>query len=299
MARIKVYDKSTHQWVYADKSFGKDGDSVTVTKVTESFADGGSNIVTFSDGKTLTVKNGTKGSGGATGPKGDKGDKGDTGPKGDKGDTGATGAKGADGKTPVKGVDYWTGADQEAIVQQVIAALGTPVFGSVDANNHIVLSGNLADGEYTLAYENEDGEFIEIGTLNLAASGPVEIALTWKTGILLSKYNGKDEEASENYSASDYAAVDSSKSYTLTRDSYMHNNPNICWYDANKNFISYTDLAFGSGNHSGNVADLSRQLTVPANAAYLRVRLWYEFCNNGQHPYTANEYEALLHLIEE
>lgn len=28
-----------------------------------------------------------------------------------------------DGKTPVKGTDYWTPADQEAIVRQVIAAL--------------------------------------------------------------------------------------------------------------------------------------------------------------------------------
>lgn len=41
---------------------GKDGTSVTVTKVTESAEDGGSNAVTFSDGKTLTVKNGKKGS---------------------------------------------------------------------------------------------------------------------------------------------------------------------------------------------------------------------------------------------
>jgi hypothetical protein len=52
-------------------SAGKDGTSVTVTKVTESTADGGSNVVNFSDGKTVTIKNGSKGS------KGDKGDKGD------------------------------------------------------------------------------------------------------------------------------------------------------------------------------------------------------------------------------
>ena len=64
----------------ADGKDGKDGEpgasgtSVTVKSVSESTADGGSNIVTFSDGKTLTVKNGSKGS---TGSKGDKGDKGD------------------------------------------------------------------------------------------------------------------------------------------------------------------------------------------------------------------------------
>lgn len=46
---------------------GKDGTSVTVTNVSTSSADGGSNVVTFSDGKTLTVKNGTKGSQGEQG----------------------------------------------------------------------------------------------------------------------------------------------------------------------------------------------------------------------------------------
>ncbi len=59
---------------------GADGISVTVASVTESTTDGGNNVVTFSDGKTVTIKNGTKGS---------------TGAKGDKGDTGAKGADGA------------------------------------------------------------------------------------------------------------------------------------------------------------------------------------------------------------
>ena len=65
---------------YFDGSNGKDGTSVTVANVSESTADGGNNVVTFSDGKTITVKNGSKG---------DKGDKGDS-IKGDKGDPGTT-----------------------------------------------------------------------------------------------------------------------------------------------------------------------------------------------------------------
>ena len=40
---------------------GADGTSVTVSSVSESTADGGSNVVEFSDGKTLTVKNGRDG----------------------------------------------------------------------------------------------------------------------------------------------------------------------------------------------------------------------------------------------
>ena len=72
--------------------------------------------------------------------KGDKGDKGDTGaagpqgepgPKGDKGDPGEIGAQGpqgiqgepgTNGATPVKGVDYWTAADQTSIINQLKSA---------------------------------------------------------------------------------------------------------------------------------------------------------------------------------
>lgn len=63
----------------ADGQDGKDGTSVTVSNVSESDADGGSNVVTFSDGKNLTVKNGKTGA---------------QGPTGDTGATGATGQRG-------------------------------------------------------------------------------------------------------------------------------------------------------------------------------------------------------------
>ena len=43
---------------YFDGAPGKDGTSVTVSSVTESSEDGGNNVVKFSDGKTLNVKNG-------------------------------------------------------------------------------------------------------------------------------------------------------------------------------------------------------------------------------------------------
>lgn len=49
---------------------GKDGTSVTVKSVSESTADGGSNVVIFSDGNTVTVKNGSKGTQGEQGESG-------------------------------------------------------------------------------------------------------------------------------------------------------------------------------------------------------------------------------------
>ena len=75
---------------------GPAGTSVTVQSVSESTIDGGSNVVTFSDGKKLTVKNGKTGS------------KGDPGP---------------DGKTPVRGTDYWTDADKAEIKAYVDEAI--------------------------------------------------------------------------------------------------------------------------------------------------------------------------------
>lgn len=62
-----------------------------------------------------------------------------------------------------------TEADKEAIVQQVIAALGTPVFGTVDADKNIVLStpSPLANGTYTFWLEGEDGKLAELCTIAL------------------------------------------------------------------------------------------------------------------------------------
>lgn len=60
---------------------------------------------------------------GAQGPKGDKGDTGATGATGSQGPKGDTGPTGPAGKTPVKGTDYWTTADRQQMVADVLAAL--------------------------------------------------------------------------------------------------------------------------------------------------------------------------------
>lgn len=94
---ITYTDGSTSTYTVVN---GKDGTSVSVSSVSESSEDGGSNVVTFSDGKTLTVKNGK------------------------------TGATGAPGYTPVKGTDYYTAADKTEMVNAVLAALPTWTGGS-------------------------------------------------------------------------------------------------------------------------------------------------------------------------
>lgn len=83
---------------------------------------------------SLKGDKGDKGDTGAAGPQGEPGPQGpagDPGPKGDKGDPGETGAQGPQGEkgepgtngtTPVKGVDYWTAADQTSIINQLKSA---------------------------------------------------------------------------------------------------------------------------------------------------------------------------------
>ncbi|MBR3963884.1 MAG: hypothetical protein IKJ80_00565 [Clostridia bacterium] len=119
--------------------------------------------------------------------------KGERGEKGEKGETGAAGANGTNGKDGVSATHSWNGtvlsvtsasgtssadlkgdpytlteADKAEIVQMVIESLGgNPIFGYVDENNNIIVSGNLADGSYSVKYEMEDGSTVDIGDLVL------------------------------------------------------------------------------------------------------------------------------------
>jgi hypothetical protein len=53
---------AANKWVYKCNIKGATGTSVTITNLSESTAAGGTSTITFSDGKTLNIKNGTNGS---------------------------------------------------------------------------------------------------------------------------------------------------------------------------------------------------------------------------------------------
>ena len=214
---------------------------------------------------------GPKGDTGATGAQGPKGDTGATGPQGPKGDTGSAGAA---GYTPIAGVDYNTPADQEAIVQQVILALGTPVFGTVDANNNIILTGELADGTYTIKYEDAEGNQTEIGTIEVGEkmpdSGSIEI--TWADGVKLDKNTGA-EGSGDGYAASQHIELVDGYAYTVDQHAapggHIYGGINICYYDANGNGLGYELL------WDADAAKHTKTLTPLANAATFRIRLYY------------------------
>lgn len=74
---------------------------------------------------------GPAGPAGEQGPAGIEGPVGPEGPQGPKGDTGEQGIQGPKGDqgpagyTPVRGTDYWTEADQQAIIEAVLAQVPT------------------------------------------------------------------------------------------------------------------------------------------------------------------------------
>jgi len=165
---------------YSEKKVqdGANGASVAVSYVSESTESGGSNTVNFTDGKTLTVKNGKDGAQGATGP---------------------------------QGPAYTLTEDDKAlIVAQVIQSLGgEPIFGYVDEDNNIIVQGDLADGTYTVKYEMEDGTTVGIG--NLVLDTNVYYSITKNLTNCVIDNNATQVVAGGSYSAT----VTANSGYTL------------------------------------------------------------------------------------
>jgi hypothetical protein len=194
---------------------GENGESVRIADVIESEDSGGANVVEFSDGTTFAVRNGKKGA------------------------------------SPVKGVDYWTDEDKKEIaeeaitdevMQQLISMLATPVFGTVDAENNIILSGKLVNGTYTFKYETDDGELVTIGTITQTTGGATSIEIitpVWVKGKKINKDTGEiTDDAfyaySENIPFEDGTEIHISCSDSS--DFHCH----WYYYDENDNYIGNT-----------------------------------------------------------
>lgn len=176
------------------------------------------------------------------------------------------------GYTPIKGVDYWTPADQEQIVQDVIKALGTPVFGRVENDNTLILSGNLADGTYHIKYENADGKLSDVCDY-VVGTVIEDVPLSWALGTKLDKSTGKvTETGSTTYAATQYIDIIAGKTYVVQRDSNAakYSSCSVCWYNASDTLVSYTANFFETG------APVTYQLEIPSNATKFRLRMFYD-----------------------
>jgi hypothetical protein len=190
-------------------SAGKDGTSVTVKSVSESTADGGSNVVQFSDGKTMTVKNGK------------------TGANGSDATVTATNITSALGYTPAKQSDVEQKANKQGLSLGVggdglvylfvdgaaqgngldikAEAVAGDVVGYVDENNTIILTGALADGTYTFKYEDAEGNVTTVGDINVGNVSRYTNQIPISLGDDGSVYNGKGYKENTRYSASSKA----------------------------------------------------------------------------------------------
>jgi hypothetical protein len=177
---------------------------------------------------------------------------------------------GKDGYTPQIGVDYWTPADQEAIVQQVILALGTPVFGTVGTDKKITLStDNLVDGTYELGYEDKNGNWVKICDYIKGGIVVPTVTLVWTDSLKLDKTTGA-ESTDSSYFASDYISLVSGCTYTVGRTQAQSQfKVEVMYFDASKSVLSVVEAW---GNTAGDREPKSYVLEPPSNAAYFRLR---------------------------
>ena len=174
VAKENGFDGSIEDWL--ESLNGINGVSITVQAVNESVEDGGNNVLTFSNGTTLTIKNGNKGSDGTPGRAGVDGrsayqiavDHGFEGTEEEWVDSLSSindelhFVPNSEQDEESDDLTLLTWNEREKLIQDVIEALGTPVFGRLDENKVITLSGELAPGTYTLKYDGTDAV---IGTI--------------------------------------------------------------------------------------------------------------------------------------
>ncbi len=234
---------------------GKDGTSVTVKSVSESTADGGSNVVTFSDGKTLTIKNGGAGKNGQDGTDGvsptvstSKSGKVTTLTITDKNGTktttindGTDGKDGADGrgimliqKTATSGlydtyeITYTDGTTSTFSVKN--GSDGTSVsvesvrLSALDGGSNIV---TFSDGK-TLTVKNgnkgADGSSVSIAAINESSESGGSNVIEFSGGDTLTVRNGKDGKNGEK--GDPYTLTDTDKNTIVNAVIASLNNAN-------------------------------------------------------------------------
>lgn len=127
------------------------------------------------------------------------------------------------------------------------------VIGTLDENNNILLSGELADGTYTLKYQNEDGTYTDIGSLVVGAiepDTPVEPVKNYfdvSTAILNNRLGSSGSPSNYNgMFVTDYIPWEDAMSGKVFKiegispcvSTAYNYYGRVCYYDVNKNFVT-------------------------------------------------------------
>ena len=181
-----------------------------------------------------------------------------------------------------------TEADKAEIVAEVIDSIGTPIFGTIDENNNIILSGELADGTYTLKYEN-NGEYDEICTYTIGkvdytnlistsidTDGSVYNGIGYKPNTRLNS-SGNAVEATGIYCTGFMPCKNGDYVYfaNMSLTSATYNYINV--YDESKTLLKACAITSISNTYTtefddnGNVIKIRLAGDAIANAAYFRI----------------------------
>ena len=150
---------------------------------------------------------GETGQRGQTGPQGERGPQGEQGPQGDTGPQGPQGQQGEAGKTPVKGVDYFTEADKQELIDEIVIEsteaptieVGSTTTGEAGTEAAVTNSGTATKAVFNFVIPRGDkGETGAQGTAGAdgeAATIEVGSVTTGEAGSQASVTNGGTENA--------------------------------------------------------------------------------------------------------
>ena len=155
--------------------------------------------------------------------------------------------------------DIWTEAYQEAIIQGVVEALGTPVFGRVDAENNITLSGALPYGTYKVKYEDAEGNVTEIGSIVTGATVG-DIPLAWRRNVNIDGTTGV-ESAHNTMSSTQMIPLQDGITYTVTVTRRQWGKVHSYWYASDGSFLGRLEHQYDMG------APSSSDLHIPAGGS--------------------------------
>lgn len=299
---------------YFDGQDGKDGIGITsVEQTIASTEDGGINIVTVkkSDNTTSTfqIRNGSKG---------DKGDKGENGKDGSDASVTTENIKMALGYTPANQEkvnqlsneiadlniskveqsdletevkDQLDGAKADIVAELITQIGGLPVFGTVNDDNTITVTSILADGTYTIMYENKDGTTTKIGDIVIGdgEGEPIMINLAipnsadWKVNkrinssknevdIPESSLNGETMVMTNFIDISDF--TNNTKLYIkglnlLATTGVGYNYNRIYFYDETKSYKIYWQPSGQYVSNYLNVSDYNEDIQIFTNIQQL------------------------------
>ena len=165
------------------------------------------------------------------------------------------------------------------------------VVGTLDDSNNILLSGSLADGTYTLKYENTDGTYTEIGNLVV---GEIEIEPTktnfcvpdgdgWIEGGRCSSTGEDRTNAGDGYACTNYIAVQNGDTlYVENADIATLQNCYCGMYKSDKSAIS----GFMVNDGVGYVKDIDLTSMVESftidnvDVGYIRLTIYYHSTKN-------------------